>query len=128
MQHFKLTGSYRLGTELVQVLQTMYPSEYSELQAREGHNTLVLPVVFSRRLNAFYNVSGDFLSDWRLFSHAAQILGIEVLEWVVGARKKPILVLACHLTMLHYFVVYVHQTIRFIIDRHKTLTNEHSKL
>ena len=75
MQHFTFTGSYRLGEMLVRVLQGMFPNQYSQLTAREGHNTLVLPVVFSRRLRAFYSDSGDFLSDQLLFSHAAQILG-----------------------------------------------------
>ena len=108
MQHFTLTGSYRLGDMLVRVLQGMYPNRYLQLKPREGHNTFVLPVVFPERLKACYNDNGDFLSARLLFSHAAQILGLEVLERAVGHREKPILVLACHLTMLHHFVVYVH--------------------
>ena len=108
MQHFTLTGSYRLGQMLVRVLQGMYPNRHSQLKAREDHDTLVLPVMFPGRSKASYNDKGDFLSDQELFSHAALILGLEVLEKAVGQRKKPILVVACHLTMLpNYLEVLV---------------------
>ena len=100
----------------MRVLRRMYPNQYTALKARDGHETMVLPVVFNGRLEGDHDASGNFLSDQLLFGHAAQILGLEVLEWAAGRRKKPILVLACHLTMLQQFVVYAHQKLRDIIE------------
>ena len=116
VESFPLTGSYRLGGMAVRVLKAMYPKRHTALEARSDHDTLVLPVIFSRLAGAFHNDCGDFVSDQLLFSHAAQILAIEVLAWAAGPRKKPVLVLACHLTMLQNFVVYAHQALPRIID------------
>ena len=113
---FELIGSHRLGGLLVRVLQHMFPGKYNALKPRHGHETMVLPVVFERRLQGDHDDSGYFQSNRRLFAQAAQILGLEVLEWVAMRRTKPILVLACHLTMLQRFVVYAHQKLRGIIE------------
>ena len=72
MQKSALSGSYRFGDMIVRVLQGMFPKRHSELKGRDGHNTLVLPVVFRSRLTLFYNESGYFLADPHLFSHDTQ--------------------------------------------------------
>ena len=45
VQKFTLNGSHLLGNLLVRVLRCMFPNQYKALKARDGHETMVLPVV-----------------------------------------------------------------------------------
>ena len=49
----------------------MFPNQYKALKARDGHETMVLPVVFNGRLEGGHDASGYFPSDKLLFGHAA---------------------------------------------------------
>ena len=64
---FTLIGGHRLGSLLVRVLRRMYPNQYTALKRRNGHETMVLPVVFNGRLEGGHDASGNFLSDQLLF-------------------------------------------------------------
>ena len=77
IQELRLPTSLRLGHTLIQYLQAMFPRQHDDLQAATTHDTLVLPVVFTK-LTYFWNpATNEVEGSPGLFIMTLYILALE---------------------------------------------------